>query len=197
MARSILLALAGNPNVGKSTIFNTLTGSRQHVGNWPGKTVEKKSGHLNIYGVDAELVDLPGTYSLSAFSPEEKIARDFIIYEKPDVIINVVDASNLERNLYLTLQILETGVPTLLVLNMADMADKRGCQIDCHALSDSLGGIQVIPTNASCSNGLSELSEAILQLSNSKSFRCPQYSNPRTSGKYKHKGHHHRHHGHH
>jgi ferrous iron transport protein B len=98
----ITIALAGNPNAGKTTIFNALTGLRQHTGNWPGKTVEKKEGEIEINGRTINIVDLPGTYSLTAYSPEEIIARDFIIQERPDVVINVVDATNLERNLYLT-----------------------------------------------------------------------------------------------
>ena len=111
----ITIALAGNPNAGKSTIFNALTGARQHVGNWPGKTVQKKEGLFRYNNLDMKVVDLPGTYSLSAYSMEEQVARDFIVKDKPSLVINVADAGNLERNLYLTTQILETGAPTILV----------------------------------------------------------------------------------
>ena len=125
-ANTLTVALAGNPNVGKSTIFNALTGSRQHVGNWPGKTVEKKEGRLRLDGLDVVVVDLPGTYSLTAYSAEEIISRDFIIEEQPGAVVAVVDAANLERNLYLVTQLLELEVPVILVLNMSDIARSRG-----------------------------------------------------------------------
>ncbi len=131
---SIKIALAGNPNSGKTTLFNALTGSTQYVGNWPGVTVEKKEGRLRKQR-DITLVDLPGIYSLSPYSLEEVIARDYIINEKPDVIINIVDASNLERNLYLTTQVLELGVPTVVALNMMDIVTKRGDVIDTAAMA--------------------------------------------------------------
>ena len=107
------IALAGNPNTGKSTIFNALTGSNQHVGNWPGKTVARRSGWFEHGGLRFEVVDLPGTYSLSAYSPDEAVARDYIVRARPDLVVNVLDATNLERNLYLTAQIVETAVPLL------------------------------------------------------------------------------------
>src|SRR5690349_13598973 len=116
----LTIALAGNPNAGKTTIFNALTGLRQHTGNWPGKTVEKKEGRFEQAGTSINVVDLPGAYSLTAYSPEEVIARDFILEQHPDVVINVVDATNLERNLYLTAQLLELEAPVVLALNMTD-----------------------------------------------------------------------------
>jgi ferrous iron transport protein B len=158
----ITIALAGNPNAGKSTLFNQLTGARQHVGNWPGKTVEKKEGRFSYKGIDFNVVDLPGTYSLSAYSLEEQIARDFIVKEKPALVVNVVDAANLERNLYLTTQILETGIPLLLVLNMMDVARRRGIQIDVPKMSELLGGIPVITTTASQREGVEALKQAIV-----------------------------------
>lgn len=160
--RKIRAALAGNPNAGKSTLFNSLTGSNQHVGNWPGKTVARKEGAFDVEGAHVALVDLPGTYSLSAYSPEEQIARDYIVRQQPDVVVNVVDAANLERNLYLTVQIMETGVPFIVVLNMSDMADRRGYRIDQAALSRRLGGAPVIRAVASREQGLEEIRKAIL-----------------------------------
>ncbi len=157
----ITIALAGNPNAGKSTVFNALTGARQHVGNWPGKTVEKKEGMFKHNGVDITVVDLPGTYSLSAYSLEEQIARDFIVKEKPALVVNVVDAANLERNLYLTAQILETGAPLIVVLNMMDVANNRGFHIDTKRMSERLGGVPVITAIASRKQGLDELKQII------------------------------------
>lgn len=165
----LTIALAGNPNTGKSTVFNILTGSRQHVGNWPGKTVEKKEGVFKYNGISAKVVDLPGTYSLSAYSLEEHIARDFIIKEKPDLIINVADAANLERNLYLTTQILETGRPLIILLNMADAADGRGIKIDTEKMSQMLGGIPIIKTAARRNQGLHTLKETIFDFAQSRS----------------------------
>ena len=160
--KQIRAALAGNPNAGKSTIFNSLTGSRQHVGNWPGKTVARKEGYFDLNATRVALIDLPGTYSLSAYSPEEQIARDYIVQEKPDVVVNVVDAANLERNLYLTTQIMETGASFIVVLNMSDMAERKGYRIDHSILSRRLGGVPVIPAVASQDEGLSEIRDAIV-----------------------------------
>lgn len=157
------IALAGNPNAGKSTLFNALTGSRQHVGNWPGKTVEKKEGKFKHGEYEVEVVDLPGTYSLTAFSPEEVIARDYIINEKPDIVVTVVDAANLERNLYLTVQILELDVPVILALNMADVADLRGLQIDQIKLSQAIQS-PVVSTIASRGKGVDQLVRTIISL---------------------------------
>jgi ferrous iron transport protein B len=153
----LTIALAGNPNAGKTTIFNALTGLRQHTGNWPGKTVEKKEGEIEHGNLTINIVDLPGTYSLTAYSPEEIVARDFIIQEKPDVVINVVDATNLERNLYLTIQILELDVPVVLALNMTDALHKDGAKINLDQLSELLGNIPVVSTSANQGKGISEL----------------------------------------
>jgi ferrous iron transport protein B len=153
----LTIALAGNPNAGKTTIFNALTGLHQHTGNWPGKTVEKKEGQIQHGGLKINIVDLPGTYSLTAYSPEEIIARDFIIEERPDVVINVVDATNLERNLYLTVQLLELQVPVVLALNMTDVLKKEGARLDMQTLSQLLGNIPVILTAANQGRGIPEL----------------------------------------
>lgn len=161
MTSAYTIALAGNPNVGKSTIFNTLTGSRQHVGNWPGKTVEKKAGTLKLGEHTITVVDLPGTYSLSAYSPEEQIARDFIVLERPALVVHVVDATNLERNLYLTAQLLDSGTPLMLVLNMVDMARERKLDIDAAQLSRSLNGVPVIEMVASQGKGFDSLRQAL------------------------------------
>ncbi len=155
---SEVIALAGNPNAGKTTLFNKLTGTNQHVANYPGVTVEKKSGTYKIDGISYELVDLPGTYSLTAYSIEEIVARDFIAKEKPHAIINVVDASNLERNLSFTIQLLEMGVPVCIALNMIDDANRRGIKIDHNKLSELLG-VSVTPIIARNGHGVSELIE--------------------------------------
>ena len=162
--RRYVVALAGNPNAGKTTLFNALTGARQHVGNWPGKTVEKKEGLLRTQGLELEVVDLPGAYSLSAFSPEEVIARDYILQARPDLVVNVLDAGNLERNLYLTVQLLELGAPLLLVLNQMDMARAAGIAIDQAQLSALLGHTPVIATVGSREQGIAELVETIVRL---------------------------------
>jgi len=160
----LTIGLAGNPNTGKSTIFNALTGGRQQVGNWPGKTVAKKAGSLRVAGQDVVLVDLPGTYSLTSYSVEEIIARNFIVEETPGAVVCIVDAANLERNLYLVVQILELGVPTILALNMSDVATRRRIQIDCRRLSTLLGGVPVIATTGSRGIGLETLKAAIAEV---------------------------------
>ena len=164
MAKEFTIALAGNPNSGKSTVFNALTGARQHVGNWPGKTVEKKEGTCKRAGYEIQVVDLPGTYSLTAYSLEEVIARDYIIEDKPDVVIDVVDAANLERNLYLAVQILELGAPLVIALNMSDIADSRGLRIDTEMLSRGLNDTPVVPTVASKNKGIDELLGAAIRV---------------------------------
>lgn len=159
------IALAGNPNCGKTTLFNELTGSRQHVGNWPGVTVDKKEG---IYKKDKNIsiIDLPGTYSLSPYSAEEVIARDFIVKENPDVVIDIVDGTNIERNLYLTLQIIETKVPMVIAVNMMDEVESRGDKIDCKKLSEVLG-VPVVPIVAKRGKGIAELMNAAYQVAKS------------------------------
>lgn len=158
--QNLRVALAGNPNAGKTTVFNALTGARQHVGNWPGKTVEQKSGTFIYEGTEYEVIDLPGTYSLSAYSIEEVITRDYILDEKPDVVVAVVDASNLERNLYLAVQLLELDVPVIVALNMMDSALSAGIKINDQALSAQLG-VPVIPMTARRNQGMDNLIQAI------------------------------------
>lgn len=160
MSARPIIALAGNPNVGKSTLFNALTGSRQHVGNWPGKTVEKKEGFITIGDCLYTVVDLPGTYSLNAYSSEEIIARDFITNDHPAVVVAVADAANLERNLYLAAQIMELDVPVVLALNMADAAQHRGIRINTALLAERLG-VPVVETIGNRQVGLDALREAI------------------------------------
>ncbi|RLA84457.1 MAG: hypothetical protein DRG31_04900 [Deltaproteobacteria bacterium] len=159
--REILVALAGNPNSGKTTIFNNLTGARQHVGNWPGVTVEKKEGTLRWGGYLLRVVDLPGTYSLSAHSIDELIARNFVVEERPDVVVDIVDASNLERNLYLALQFMELEARLVIALNMMDVAESRGFRIDVQGLEKFLG-VPVVPTVATKKIGMEELIRAII-----------------------------------
>ncbi|SMC17307.1 ferrous iron transport protein B [Desulfacinum hydrothermale DSM 13146] len=165
-AKEHLFALAGNPNCGKTTLFNAITGARQHVGNYPGITVEKKEGLCSLDGHTIRLVDLPGTYSLTAYSLEELVARDFLVHERPEVVINIVDASNLERNLYLTVQLLELGVPVVVALNMVDVAESRGVRIHCDELSRRLG-VPVVPTVARRGEGKESLLKAAVQTSES------------------------------
>jgi len=160
----LTIALAGNPNAGKTTIFNALTGLHQHTGNWPGKTVEKKEGVIEHNGKTINIVDLPGTYSLTAYSPEEIIARDYIIEERPDIVINVVDATNLERNLYLTVQILELDVPVILALNMTDELQRSGTEINVEYLSQLLGNIPVVKTTANKGKGIPKLINKAVRL---------------------------------
>ena len=159
---SITIALVGNPNCGKTTMFNALTGSNQYVGNWPGVTVEKKEGYLKG-NKEIKIVDLPGIYSLSPYTPEEIITRDFLINEQPDVILNIIDASNIERNLYLTTQLMETTIPMVIALNMMDIVTKNGTKIHLAKLSKQLG-CRIIETTALKQKGLNELIEAVVSV---------------------------------
>lgn len=154
------IALAGNPNCGKTTLFNDLTGSKQHVGNWPGVTVDKKEGTYRK-NKDVTILDLPGTYSLSPYSAEEIIARDYIVKEKPDAVINIVDGTSIERNLYLSLQIMETKIPMVIAVNMMDEVEARGDKIDFQKLSDTFG-IPVIPITARAKKGIETLMDAAI-----------------------------------
>jgi len=157
----LIIALAGNANVGKSAIFNQLTGLNQVTGNWPGKTVERAEGTLHFKGQNIRVVDLPGIYSLSAYSMEEIVSREYLAIEKPDIIINVVDASALERNLYLTLQLLELEVPLVIALNQIDFAAKKGLKIDVAKLSKFLG-VKIVPTVAVAGKGITELLSVVV-----------------------------------
>jgi small GTP-binding protein len=165
MTKEITIALAGNPNSGKTTIFNNLTGSHQHVGNWPGVTVEKKEGTLKYNNHEIRVVDLPGTYSLTAYSLDEIVARNFVVEEGPDVVVDIVDTSNLERNLYLTTQFMELGVNLVIALNMMDLVEKRGQKIDAKQLSVFIGA-PVIPTVGNKNKGMDKLIKAVVDTAN-------------------------------
>ena len=156
-----VVALAGNANVGKSATFNQLTGVEQDIGNWPGKTVERAEGLLLHRGQRIRVIDLPGIYSITTLSTEEQISREFIAHDHPDVVVNVVDASALERNLFFTLQLAELESPMILAVNQMDLAAQKGISIDLRKLSNLLG-IPVIPTIAIQGKGISELSDAIV-----------------------------------
>ena len=169
---SLTIALAGNPNSGKTTMFNKLTGANQRVGNWPGVTIDRKVG--KIRGTDYELVDLPGIYSLSPYSPEEIVSRNYLVDERPDAVINIVDATNLERNLFLTLQIVDTGIPTVVALNMMDQVRKAGDQIDVAKLSKELG-CRVVPVSALNAEGIKELVQAVGEVAEAKEKPEPMY----------------------
>jgi ferrous iron transport protein B len=164
--KSLTIALAGNPNSGKTTIFNNITGTRQKVGNWPGVTVEKKEGIVNKYGYELKIIDLPGTYSLTPFSVEEIIARDFVLDECPDVVIDIIDASNLERSLYLATQLREIDCKVLFALNMADIARTRGLKIDAEKLSELLD-LPIVFTIGNKNEGIDELLKKAIELAES------------------------------
>ncbi|MCK5294531.1 MAG: ferrous iron transporter B, partial [Arcobacteraceae bacterium] len=159
---NIKVALAGQPNCGKSTIFNMVSGIDQHIANYPGVTVDKKTGNFKYDNHKIEMVDLPGTYSFSSYSLEERVAKEFIIGEEPDVIVNVIDASNIKRNLYLTFQLLEIGMPVVVVLNMMDVAGRRGIEIDSAKISEMLG-CRVVEASGAKGLGGEEIMKAIVE----------------------------------
>lgn len=171
---SLNIALAGNPNCGKTTLFNEITGSKQHVGNWPGVTVEKKEGKYKK-NKDMNIVDLPGIYSLSPYSAEEIVARNYIVEEKPDVLINIIDATNIERNMYLTLQILETEIPTIVALNMMDEVENSGTKIDIEKISKYLG-VKVVPIVARNAKNIDTLMNEVKNVSKQKNKNLDIYS---------------------
>ena len=174
MNMSFTIALAGNPNCGKTTLFNLLTGASQRVGNWPGVTIDKKVG--KIKGTDSELVDLPGIYSMSPYSPEEIVSRNFIVDEKPDAVINIVDATNLERNLFLSLQLIDMGIPMVIALNMMDQVRQLGDKIDVAKLSEGLG-VEIVPISAAKRENIDELVAKVMSVAESKKApRAMKYS---------------------
>jgi len=166
----ITVALIGNPNVGKTELFNRLTGLKQHVGNWPGVTVEKKTGKCTYKGEELEIVDLPGTYSLTTHAIDELIARDYIVKEKPDVVVDIVDGTNLERNLYLTLLLLELEANVLVALNQWDMVKERGIDIEVDKLSEFLG-VPIVTTVAPTGDGIEKLKEVVVKAAKGKEKR--------------------------
>ena len=158
----IHVAFVGNPNCGKTTLFNAVTGSKLKVANWPGVTVEKYEGNITYEGYELKLVDTPGIYSLTCYTIEEMVTRKCVLDDDIEAIVNVVDASSLERNLYLTLQLLELGKPVILALNMMDIVKERGMEIDLHRLPEMLGGIPVVPVSAAKRTGLDILMHAVV-----------------------------------
>jgi ferrous iron transport protein B len=174
--KTVTIAVAGNPNSGKSTLINAIAGTRLHVGNWPGVTVEKKTAVFDYDGIKVKLVDLPGTYSLSPYTQEEIIARDYLVREKPDVIIDVIDATNLERNLYLTVQLLELGIPVVIALNIYDEAERKGYKIDAALMGDILGA-SVVATVATKNKGLDVLIRTALSNAEKRAQHLPKELN--------------------
>ena len=172
---AIKIALAGNPNCGKTTMFNALTGANQYVGNWPGVTVEKKEGKLKTKGKHEDVIvtDLPGIYSMSPYTLEEVVSRDYVLKENPDVIVDLVDSTNIERNLYLTTQLIETGVPVVIALNMTDLLEKRGMKIDVERLS-MLMNCPVVETSALKQTGLDKLIDKAVEVAHKKDVDLPQ-----------------------
>ena len=162
---SIRIALAGNPNCGKTTLFNALTGSNQFVGNWPGVTVEKKEGKLKG-DKDVIITDLPGIYSLSPYTLEEVVARKYLLDEKPDAIINIIDGTNIERNLYLSTQLMELGIPVIMAVNMMDIVEKNGDTIDINKLGEKLG-CEAVEISALKGNGIKELADKAVKIAKS------------------------------
>ncbi|MBW2708841.1 MAG: ferrous iron transport protein B [Deltaproteobacteria bacterium] len=172
MERKITIALSGNPNAGKTTVFNAITGARQHIANYPGVTVEKKYGTIHHQGHEIEVVDLPGTYSLTAYSMEEIVARDFVINEKPSLVVDIIDASNLDRHLYLAVQFKELGVPLVLALNMVDVAESRGIKVDHRQLSAQFG-VPVVPMVARTGKGIKDLLDKVV----AEASKSPEWVN--------------------
>ena len=171
---AIRIALVGNPNCGKTTMFNALTGANQYVGNWPGVTVEKKEGKWkDSKGEEIIITDLPGIYSLSPYTLEEVVSRDYLLKERPDAVINLVDATNIERNLYLTTQVLEVGIPVVIALNMSDLLKKTGDRIDTGRLGAALG-CEIVETSALKRTGLKEVVEKAVSLAKTKKEMIPQ-----------------------
>ena len=174
---SIRIALAGNPNSGKTTLFNALTGSNQFVGNWPGVTVEKKEGKLKKYD-GVTVTDLPGIYSLSPYTLEEVVARNYLIGERPDAILNIIDGSNLERNLYLTTQLTELGIPVVCAINMMDVVEKNGDKINMTELSRQIG-CAVVPISALKGTGIDQAAKAAVEAAkNGKTVPTHKFSGP-------------------
>ena len=173
--KAAVVALVGLPNVGKSTVFNLLTGLSQHVGNWPGKTIEQKTGVLHHDGLTIQLVDLPGTYSLTANSVEEQITRDYLVKEKPDLVVAVLNAASMERSLYLVAELIELAPRLVIALNMTDVARQQGTKVDAKALEAALN-IPVVPMVASKNQGVKDLVEVIEQ----------EYSQPTVSRVVRH-----------
>ena len=171
---SIKIALAGNPNSGKTTLFNALTGSNQFVGNWPGVTVEKKEGKLKGYK-DVTIMDLPGIYSLSPYTLEEVVARNYLIGERPDAILNIVDGTNIERNLYLSTQLMELGIPVIMAVNMMDVLEKSGDQIHIKQLSEKLG-CEVTEISALKGTGIKKAAEKAVALANDRKAAPPVHT---------------------
>ena len=170
---AIRIALVGNPNCGKTTMFNALTGANQYVGNWPGVTVEKKEGKLkDSKGEEIIITDLPGIYSLSPYTLEEVVSRDYLLKDKPDAVINLVDATNIERNLYLTTQVLEVGIPVVIALNMSDLLKKSGDKIDAKKLGAALG-CEIVETSALKRTGLKEVVEKAVKLAKANRAQVP------------------------
>lgn len=162
----MIFALVGNQNCGKTTLFNALTGANQHVGNFPGVTVDQKTGTI-MYAKDSSVVDLPGIYSIRPYSTEEIVTRDFVLNQKPDGIINIIDATNIERNLYLTLQLLELGIPMVLALNMMDEVRGNGGTVNIKLISELLG-VPAVPISAAKNEGITELVETAVKTAKTK-----------------------------
>ena len=183
MKDTLTIALAGNPNAGKTTIYNALTGARQHIGNYPGVTVEKKESMITYNNQQLKIIDLPGTYSLTAYSVEEVVARNVIINEKPDVVVDIIDSSNLERNLYLAVQLMELRIPLVFVFNMKDMAQEMGIKIDVKSLSN-LFGVPIIETVGSKGDGVKTILEEAIKVAKSPEIKYPVITYDKVIEKY-------------